>query len=295
MKNFIFLFSLIFTFSCSSDEFEKDSYDKDGNFYDGPIETIIHNGLERKYIIYTPQGYDGTSKLPLLLNFHGFSGKAGEYMSYTNMTPIADTENFILVYPQGSDLDGSSHWNAALNGGDNKSEVDDLGFIEALINKLSSENLIDTNRVYAVGYSNGGMMSYALACYKSNLISAIGSVSGYMLQTECTPSHSIPLIKFHGTTDYYDGGGVYNSVVSVLNFWVNFNNTDLDPIINNIDDNGTSIVSYKYKNGDNNVSVEHYKIIGGEHVWFNNDFNGKNTGQLIWDFLSQYDINGLIE
>ena len=295
MKNFIFLFSLFFTFSCSSDEFEKDSYDKDGNSFDGPIETITHNGLERKYIIYTPQGYDGTSKLPLLLNFHGFSGLAGEYMSYTNMTPIADSENFILVYPQGSDLDGSSHWNAALSGGDNKSEVDDLGFIEALINKLSSENLIDTNRVYAVGYSNGGMMSYALACYKSNLISAIGSVSGYMLQTECTPSHSIPLIKFHGTTDYYDGGGVYNSVVSVLNFWVNFNNTDLDPIINNIDDNGTSIVSYKYKNGDNNVSVEHYKIIGGEHVWFNNDFNGKNTGQLIWDFLSQYDINGLIE
>ena len=295
MKNFIFLFSLFFTFSCSSDEFEKDSYDKDGNSFDGPIETITHNGLERKYIIYTPQGYDGTSKLPLLLNFHGFSGLVGEYMSYTNMTPIADSENFILVYPQGSDLDGSSHWNAALNGGDNKSEVDDLGFIEALINKLSSENLIDTNRVYAVGYSNGGMMSYALACYKSNLISAIGSVSGYMLQTECTPSHSIPLIKFHGTTDYYDGGGVYNSVDSVLNFWVNFNNTDLDPIINNIDDNGTSIVSYKYKNGDNNVSVEHYKIIGGEHVWFNNDFNGKNTGQLIWDFLSQYDINGLIE
>jgi len=295
MKKFILLIALIFSFSCSSDESEKDSYDKDGNSYYGPIETITHNGLERKYIIYTPQGYDGTSKLPLLLNFHGFSGLAGEYMSYTNMTPIADSENFILVYPQGSDLDGSSHWNAALNGGDNKSDVDDLGFVESLINKLSSENLIDTNRVYAVGYSNGGMMSYALACYKSNLISAIGSVSGYMLQTECTPSHSIPLIKLHGTTDYYDGGGVYNSVDSVLDFWVNFNNTDFDPIINNIDDNGTSIVSYKYKNGDNNVSVEHYKIIGGEHVWFSNDFNGKNTGQLIWDFLSQYDINGLIE
>ena len=107
------------------------------------------------------------------------------------------------------------------------------------------------------------MMSYALACYKSNLIAAIGSVSGYMLQStssvsesECTPTHSIPLIKFHGTTDYYDGEGVYNSVDSVLNFWVNFNNTDPDPIINNIEDNGTSIESYKYDNGDNNVSVE---------------------------------------
>jgi polyhydroxybutyrate depolymerase len=279
--------------SCSNDEFEKDGYDKDVNSYDGPIETITHNGLERKYIIYTPQGYDGNSKLPLLLNFHGFGGQAGDHISYSNMRSTADSENFILVYPQGTDLDGSPHWNAALNGGDNKSNVDDLGFIEALINKLSSENLIDLKRVYAVGYSNGGMMSYALACYKSGLISAIGSVSGYMLQTECSPSHSIPLIKLHGTTDYYDGGGVYNSVESVLNFWVNFNNTDTNPIISNINDNGTSITSYKYENGDNSVSVEHYKIIGGEHVWFNNDFDGKNTGQLIWDFVSKYDIDGL--
>ena len=293
MKNILVISLLTLFISCSNDEFEKDGYDKDGNSYDGPIETITHNGLERKYIIYTPQGYDGNSKLPLLLNFHGFDGQAGDYMSYSNMRSTADSENFILVYPQGTDLDGSPHWNAALNGGDNKSDVDDLGFIEALINKLSSENLIDLKRVYAVGYSNGGMMSYALACYKSGLISAIGSVSGYMLQTECSPSHSIPLIKLHGTTDYYDGGGVYNSVESVLNFWVNFNNTDTNPIISNINDNGTSITSYKYENGDNSVSVEHYKIIGGEHVWFNNDFDGKNTGQLIWDFVSKYDIDGL--
>ena len=293
MKNILIISLLTLFISCSNVEFEKDGYDKDGNSYDGPIETITHNGLERKYIIYTPQGYDGNSKLPLLLNFHGFGGQAGDYMSYSNMRSTADSENFILVYPQGTDLDGSPHWNAALNGGDNKSDVDDLGFIEALINKLSSENLIDLKRVYAVGYSNGGMMSYALACYKSGLISAIGSVSGYMLQTECSPSHSIPLIKLHGTTDYYDGGGVYNSVESVLNFWVNFNNTDTNPIISNINDNGTSITSYKYENGDNSVSVEHYKIIGGEHVWFNNDFDGKNTGQLIWDFVSKYDIDGL--
>ena len=286
MKNILVISLLTLFISCSNDEFEKDGYDKDGNSYDGPIETITHNGLERKYIIYTPQGYDGNSKLPLLLNFHGFGGQAGDYMSYSNMRSTADSENFILVYPQGTDLDGSPHWNAALNGGDNKSDVDDLGFIEALINKLSSENLIDLKRVYAVGYSNGGMMSYALACYKSGLISAIGSVSGYMLQTECSPSHSIPLIKLHGTTDYYDGGGVYNSVESVLNFWVNFNNTDTNPIISNINDNGTSITSYKYENGDNSVSVEHYKIIGGEHVWFNNDFDGKNTGPVSYTHLT---------
>ena len=56
MKNLILLIILVFSFSCSTDELEKDGYDKDGNSYDGPIETITHNGVERKYIIYTPQG-----------------------------------------------------------------------------------------------------------------------------------------------------------------------------------------------------------------------------------------------
>lgn len=294
MKKIIKLLFLFLIVSCSKDELKKENF-KDIESFEELIQTINYNGTLREYIIYIPVGYDGISKLPLLLNFHGFSGKAGEYMSYTNMRPVADSENFILVYPQGSDLNGYSHWNAELKGDDNKSDVDDLGFIEALINKLSLENLIDKKRVYAIGYSNGGMMSYALACYKSNLISAIGSVSGYMLQSECIPSHPVPLIKLHGTSDYYDGGGVYNSVESVLNFWIKFNNTEINPVINNIDDNGTSIISYKYENGDKNVSVEHYKIIGGEHVWFNNDFEGKSTGQLIWDFVSKYDINGLIK
>ena len=108
------------------------------------------------------------------------------------------------------------------------------------------------------------------------------------------PTFWFHLIKLHGTTDYYDGGEDYNSVESVIDFWINFNNTNTDPIINNINDNGTSITSYKYENGNNNVSVEHYKIIDGGHVWFSNDFNGKNTGQLIWDFVSKYDIDGLI-
>ena len=71
MKNILVISLLTLFISCSNDEFEKDGYDKDGNSYDGPIETINHNGLERKYIIYTPQGYDGTLKLPLLLQSLG--------------------------------------------------------------------------------------------------------------------------------------------------------------------------------------------------------------------------------
>jgi polyhydroxybutyrate depolymerase len=257
-------------------------------------QKLNHDGLERQYLIYIPNSYNGESKLPLMINFHGFGGKANDHMAYTDMRSLADSKNFILIYPQGSELSGLSHWNAALNGGDNKSNVDDLGFVESLIN--SHSDMVDLKRVYAVGFSNGGMMSYALGCYKSNLIAAIGSISGSMLQNDCIPSHSIPLIKLHGTSDSvisYDGLGDYNSVESTLNFWINFNKTN--PIFKSIVDNGSKIEKYLYGEGSNDVSIEHYKIINGGHVWFDINFENNITNELIWNFVSKYDINGLIK
>lgn len=289
MNKFLNLFIIVLlVFSCKSDEDSSPSEQGLNN------QTLNHDGVDRQYLQYIPDNYDGSTKLPLLLNFHGFGGNTNYFMQTADMRSLAESEGFVLVYPQGTDLNGSPHWNADLNGGDNKSSVDDLGFIEALINKLSNQNLIDNKRVYAIGYSNGGMMSYALGCYKSNLIAAIGSVSGYMLQDECTPSHSIPLIKLHGTNDYYDGGGVYNSVESVLDFWKNFNNITGDPNLDSFNDNGTSIEKYSYINS-NNILIDHYKVIGGDHIWFNFNYKGNTTNKIIWDFFSQFDINGYIE
>ncbi len=289
MKKVINLLCLtIILISCSSEQ-ESSSLTQGLN-----NQILNYDGVDREYLQYIPSTYDGSNKLPVLLNFHGFGSSASDYMQYTDMSSLAESEGFVLVYPQGSDLNGSPHWNAALKGGDNKSNADDLGFIEALINKLSNQNLIDNKRVYAIGYSNGGMMSYALGCYKSDLISAIGSVSGYMLQNECTPSHSIPLIKLHGTNDYYDGGGVYNSVESVLDFWKNFNNITGDPNLDSFNDNGTLIEKYSYINS-NNILIDHYKVIEGDHIWFNFNYKGNTTNKIIWDFFSQFDINGYIE
>ena len=288
MKKFFILIIAVNFFSC-----DKSDSTNDLSIVGLSTQIISHDGIERQFLMYNPDSNNNESKKPLLINFHGFGGQVNQYFEWSNMRSLADSEDFILVYPQGTDLGGSSHWNAALNGGDNKSNTDDLGFVEALINKLSSENLIDNKRVYAIGYSNGGMMSYALACYKSNLIAAFGSVSGYMLQTECNPSHSIPLIKLHGTNDYYDGGGVYNSVESTLNYWVNFNNIDSNFILETYNDNGTEIEFYNYQNQTNQIAVHHYKILNGEHIWFDFNFKSSNSNKIIWDFFSKYDINGL--
>jgi len=259
-------------------------------------QTLIHDSVTREYLLYIPNSYDGTSEVPLLFNFHGFGGDASKYMEYADMRSLAESENFILVYPQGTLIEGYSHWNAALPGSDNKSNADDLGFIEVLIDKLSKDYRLDSERIYACGYSNGAMFSYALACYKSNLVAAVGSISGTMLDTDCSTSHPMPVVIIHGTKDGvlpYDGSSEYRSIETVVNFWKNFNNTATIPVLNSVNDDGTTIEHYQYNQGNSNVSVEHYKIIGGDHDWFNINYEGSNTSDLIWNFVSRYDMNGL--
>lgn len=290
MKNIFFLLLLSFmVFSC-----KKSTRSLFNN--DSKIKRIQHNGVTREYILYAPKSYDGSTKVPLLFNFHGYGGTASDFIDYADMRAVAESNNFILVYPQGSLLNGSSHWNPCPVGGDNKSIVDDVGFVESLINGISSQYNIDRERIYAVGYSNGGMMAYGLASYKSNLIAAVASVSGAMLDCNGTITHPMPVAHFHGTSDgviSYEGDGYFNSAQSTLDYWINFNNTSTTPIINTDNSGGIEIEHYVYSQGDNSVSVEHYKYIGGDHVWFNQTYKGKSTSELVWNFVSKYDINGL--
>ena len=229
----------------------------------------------------------------------GFGGSAISFQNTTNMKPISDSEGFILVYPQGAYLNGFSHWNAGLDTPENKSDVDDFGFIEALINKLSADYNIDENRVYACGFSNGAFFSYSLACYHSDRIAAIGSVSGSMIdetKINCDPIHPTAMINLHGTYDFivpYDGGEGIEPIDQVIKYWTQFNNTDTIPLVTSVEDAGKTIERYLYENGDNSTSVVHYKIIGGDHSWFDISYEGANTSQLIWDFVSKYDKNGV--
>ena len=279
---------LILLNGCAKTNYEENLDQAIGTF----SRSIEVDGETREYLIYIPNSYDTIKSVPLLLNFHGFGGSANEFMNDADMRSLAASYSFILVYPQGSSLDGFSHWNACPIGGDNKSDADDFGFVEAIINKVSSQYNIDVERIYSAGYSNGGMMAYGLANYRSDLIAAVASVSGAMLDCIGSTSHPMPVVHLHGTSDGvlpYNGSNDWNSVQSTLDHWINFNNTVLTPTITS--DN--NIERYVYDQGDSLVSVEHYKYIGGDHVWFNSTFQGQNTSELVWSFVSRYDINGL--
>lgn len=295
MKKSILFFTFLITLlsSCNKDDVKTES---EGCYSNSEAQTLLHNGLNREYILYIPSSYNETSIVPMLINFHGFGGNASEFMSYADMRSLAESETFILVYPQGSCLDGSSHWNACPLGGDNKSNADDFGFVESMVNEISNQYNIDMERIYAAGYSNGGMMAYGLANYKSDLIAAVASVSGTMLDCIGPTSHPMPIVHLHGTADGvipYNGSSIWGSAQSTLDHWINFNNTTTTPTAN-IDDSGAITIEHiVYDQGDKSVSVEHYKYIEGGHVWFETTFQGNNTSQLIWNFVSQYDSNGL--
>lgn len=269
-------------------------------------DSIFHNGIYRTYILYVPAAYNAANPTSLVFNFHGYTNNANAQMYYGDFRAIADTANFILVHPMGT-LDGNNqpYWNADWGG-----TVDDIGFTAALIDSLSAQYNINQNRVYSTGMSNGGFMSYTLACSLSNRIAAIASVTGSMNANQslnCSPQHPTPVMEIHGTADAtvpYNGSAGIASVANVLNYWVNFNQCNSTAVFSNVPNinttDGCTAEHYVYQSGNNGVEVEHYKIIDGGHTWpgapvtigvTNHDFN---ASEKIWQFFAQYDINGKI-
>lgn len=267
---------------------------------------IVHDGLDREYHIYIPVSYDGATSVPLLFVFHGYGGNARDLMRWGDMRSVADTAGFILIVPQGyKDHRGSPHWN--VGSWTIGSTVDDIGFIEKIINRTSDEFNLDLHRVYSYGHSNGGYFSFELACQLGNKIAAIGSIGGTM-STEsydsCEPSHNTSVITVHGTSDpivYYTGGRPYNSKsqVETLRYWVDFNNINISPEIIEVPDSdkndGSQVELYKYDGGTNGTSVHHFKVINGGHSWpgryGNMDIIATSE---IWKFVSKFNIEGLI-
>ena len=227
--------------------------------------SIEHNNVTREAIVYVPGAYSSTDATPLLLNFHGFGGSAQGHMEWVNMRPLADEHGFVLVYPQGSGLGDYTHWNPSPPSEDNKSNADDFGFVEQLIDTIASYYAIDANRVYATGYSNGGMMSFGMACYRGDRIAAVASVSGTMLddtRARCTPTHPTAVITLHGTDDPilpYEGGEGLRSAEGIIDYWTDFNQISAEPETGSTNDGGRQVDSFLYTGGQAGAEVHHYR------------------------------------
>lgn len=265
--------------------------------------TIQHNGLTREYSVYVPTMYNANTTVPLVLNLHGYTSVNWQQEFYGDFRPIADTANFIIVHPNGTlDANNNRYWNVGFF----PSTVDDVGFLLALIDTLSATYNIDPNRIYSTGMSNGGFMSYRLACETARF-AAIASVTGGMttsVYNNCAPTKPIPVMEVHGTADptvAYGGSAINLHTDSVVKYWVNKNHCNPVPSITNVPNtnqvDGATAEHHVYIGGDNGTSVELYRIIGGGHTWPGAGFTIGVTCQdfsaskEIWRFFSQYSLS----
>lgn len=256
----------------------------------------------RSFIIYTPENYDPSQKLPLVLNLHPFLSDKKFQLNYTQFNKLADSVGCIVVYPDGI----NNRWNSGTLF-DANSKVNDVGFIGRLIDYMSINYNIDETRVYSTGYSAGGFMSYRLACEITNRIAAIAPVGSSMTFAtfdNCSPSRSIPIMMFNGTSDpvtVYNGFFDVKPIFQVINLWKNLNNCSNSPAVeqlpNIVTNDNSRVIKETYNCADNTELIQ-MKIQNGGHTWpgsapffiLGNTNQDISANEEMWKFFSNYTI-----
>lgn len=264
--------------------------------------SFVHDGLTRNYTLYIPANYNATNSHPIVFNLHGYTSNGTAQASLTKMNAIADTAGFIVAYPEGT-LDNSSqpYWNAGYGTG-----VDDIGFIDALIDTIAANYTVNLQRVYSTGLSNGGIMSNTLACALNHRIAAIAGVGGTMSviqNASCSPSNKIPVLHIHGTSDAvvpYVGNTLLLGVDALVSHWRTHNGltststTTAFPNTSLFDGSTADLIRYE---AGSNYPVHLIRVNNGGHSWPGSGIIVSGTTNMdfdasleIWKFFSQYSL-----
>lgn len=265
--------------------------------------TMIYQDSLRSFIVYLPSGYNPGAHLPVVFNLHGLGSNGGQQVYYSKMYIAADSNNFIMVAPDGLDNSWNSGFQLPYN-----SNPDDVGFISKIIDTLSMLYQIDLTRVYSCGMSNGGYQSHRLACDLEERIAAIASVTGSITDItvlNCATSRKVPVLQIHGTDDplvpYAGSSGSY-AIEDVIGFWCAKNqcSTVNDTIfVADIDNTDSSTVQkIHWRTCGYGSEVWFYKIIGGGHTWPNAAIpyiygptnKDIDASQEIWDFFKKFSL-----
>ena len=266
--------------------------------------SVKHQNLDREFYVYIPEDVGSSITFtPLLFNLHGYRRLALDFLGYSGFQSLADEDKFLVIYPQGSILpsSGEPHWNDS--GWTSESPADDIDYISTLIDWAYSEYQINPGRVYATGKSNGGKMSYHLACNIGYRIAGVASVGGSMTPntySNCNPNQPTSIFHIHGDDDTvvpYDGNWRSTSVPEMMTYWKDYNNCQVQNIISLPDVNNDGDAGSIYQDSQclNDVYVELFLMEGMGHDW-PTDFNEYDiiAADEIWNFLKQFDINGKI-
>ena len=258
-----------------------------------PKKEIINiDDRTREYYVSLPQ--DTSKPFPLIINFHGFKSHAIDQQGFSQMDNYAHQNGVGIVYPEGI----KRSWNVGHKR--MKNNENDIGFVNALIDSVSSKYNIDSDRIYACGFSNGGTFSYELICGLSNKIAAFGSVGGNFSINEkrvCNIDREIPLIHIHGTKDrlqkYNKSDRYFLSTIESFNFWVKYNQLD-KTIVENITDvhkkDRTTVEKYTFYKKNSDTKVIHFKVVNGGHLWLGSPLGDRFLERLLFG-RNNHEIN----
>ncbi|MDP2967652.1 MAG: PHB depolymerase family esterase [Deltaproteobacteria bacterium] len=284
--------------------------------------SIYVGGLERTYQLHTPSSYDPSRSVPLVILLHGGGGTGQEMEKLTlgGFNRLADREGFVVVYPDGIE----KHWHdgrglEAYRA--HRENIDDVGFISALIEQLINSFHVDPNHIYAAGISNGGQFSQRLACELSHRIAAIGVVAIQLpehLPSSCAPKRPVSVLMMPGTEDPlvpWEGGEIgfrrgrkFGRVLSVpesMRFWTKHNQCPPSPLITYEPDrdpkDGTRVRRETYGPCGHETEVLLYAIEGGGHTWPGGDqylparIIGRTSrdidaNEVIWGFFKRHTL-----
>jgi polyhydroxybutyrate depolymerase len=254
----------------------------------------------RPYSEFVPSSYSSNTPTPLVVLLHGYGSSGKQQESYMNFTAVAEQRGFILAYPDGTvDLTGKQFWNATEVCCNFFSNVDDDAYLISMLNDMESKYSIDRKRIYFVGHSNGGFMSYRMACKHSDRIAAIASLAGatFLNSSDCAAKDPVSVLQVHGTSDatiLYNGGAIlgkqYPSATASATQWATFNRcsnnavtrADKLDLVNNIVGSETSITSWN--SCRNGTEVELWTLDQGVHTpALSTTFASK-----VYDFLASH-------
>ena len=261
--------------------------------------SLEFGGRTRTYLLHVPAAHDAGTPLPLVFVLHGGGQSPESAEKMSGMSAKADEKHFIAIYPSGTGrLSAMPTWNSGnCCGYAMQNNVDDVGFLRALIEKLERDYAVDRKRIYFTGISNGGMMSYRVACELSEQIAAIAPVEG-ALNVDCHPAARVSVLIFHGTADHlvpFNGGSSPfqiggrredKSVASAVDFWVKRDGCSAAPAHSET----AEVHVDKYSGCQDGTGIELYAIQGGHHMWPGLRISGNSipATDLIWSFFAAH-------
>ena len=281
-------------------------------------ESLQFGGLTRTFIVHVPPSFNGKSKVPVVFMLHGAGGSGAGADSETGWTGKSDREGFIVVFPDGTPprpslparfLLNPRLWNdGSGRGAAGKENIDDVGFISAIIDFVEARYAADPDRIYCTGFSNGASMTFSVGVNLSNRIAAIAPVSGHLWLKQKQLAYPVPLLFIIGTADPLNpiaGGNVklpwgveqyHPPVEDSLKEWERM--LSCGPQVETARD-GNGVRELVYDRCSKGGEVLYYRIDGLGHVWpggqnkLPEKWVGKpddklNATNVIWDFFKAH-------